>query len=139
MNDDVRILREVVEQTFDLTDVCPRYSKETVGATNVFCVFHDNRNTPSAKLYYDEDRGITVLHCFAEHRTYTAYDYVDKVLVQQKHKFSSVQDFLLRNLGEQKFNELYKLAEQESYLENETVCTLKIARRLLPELPNKKL
>ena len=26
-----------------------------------------------------------------------------------------------------------------TYLENETVCTLKIARRLLPELPNKKL
>ena len=25
------------------------------------------------------------------------------------------------------------------YLENETLCTLKIARRLLPELPNKKL
>ena len=26
-----------------------------------------------------------------------------------------------------------------SYLNNETVCTLKIARKLLPELPNKKL
>ncbi len=26
-----------------------------------------------------------------------------------------------------------------TYLENETICTLKIARKLLPELPNKKL
>jgi DNA polymerase III alpha subunit (gram-positive type) len=26
-----------------------------------------------------------------------------------------------------------------TYLENQTICTLKIARRLLPELPNKKL
>lgn len=28
MNDDPKILREVVEQTFDLTDICPRYGKE---------------------------------------------------------------------------------------------------------------
>ena len=28
MNDDPKILREVVEQTYDLTDVCPRYGKE---------------------------------------------------------------------------------------------------------------
>lgn len=121
MRDDVRVLREIVEQTFDLTDVCPRYGKEVVGATNVFCVFHDNRNTPSAKLYVDEEKGITVLHCFAEHRTYTSYDYIDKILVQQKHRYQSVQDFLIKNLGEQKFNELYTLAEQEAYLENETL------------------
>lgn len=121
MRDDVRVLREIVEQTFDLTDVCPRYGKEVVGATNVFCVFHENRNTPSAKLYVDEEKGITVLHCFAEHRTYTSYDYIDKILVQQKHRYQSVQDFLIKNLGEQKFNELYTLAEQEAYLENETL------------------
>ena len=121
MKDDIRVLREIVEQTFDLTEVCPRYGREVVGATNVFCVFHDNKNTPSAKLYFDEERGITVLHCFAEHKTYTSYDYVDKILVQQKHKYQSVQDYLIKNLGEQKFNELYTLAEQEAYLENETL------------------
>ena len=121
MRDDIRVLREIVEQTFDLTEVCPRYGREVVGATNVFCVFHDNKNTPSAKLYLDEERGITVLHCFAEHKTYTSYDYIDKILVQQKHKYQSVQDYLIKNLGEQKFNELYTLAEQEAYLENETL------------------
>ena len=26
-----------------------------------------------------------------------------------------------------------------TYLENQTICTLKIARKLLPDLPNKKL
>ena len=121
MNDDPRILREIVEQTYDLADSWPRYGREVVGATNVFCVFHDNRNTPSAKLYIDEDKGITVLHCFAEHKTYTSYDYVDKILVQRKHQYLSVQDYLIKNLGEQRFNELYTLAEQEAYLENETL------------------
>lgn len=115
------ILRQVLEQSFDLTDVCPQYSKDIVGATNVFCVFHDNRSTPSGKLYFDEERGITVLHCFSEHRTFTAYDYVNLILVNKRHKYSSVQDFLLRNLGEQKFNELYSIVERDSYLENETL------------------
>ena len=122
MNDDPRILREIVEQTYDLTDICPRYGREAVGATNVFCIFHEHTwSTPSAKLYVDEEKGITVLHCFAEHRTYTSYDYIDKILVQQKHRYQSVQDYLIKNLGEQKFNELYTLAEQESYIENETL------------------
>ena len=121
MNDDPNILREVVEQTYDLTDLCPRYGTAVVGATNVLCVFHDNRNTPSAKLYIDEDKGITVLHCFAEHKTYTSYDYVDNILVLRRHQYLSVQDYLIKNLGEQRFNELYTLAEQEAYLENETL------------------
>ena len=121
MNDDPKILREVVEQTYDLTDICPQYSKSAVGTTNSFCIWHPNFDTPSGKLYFDENKNIVVFHCFAEHRTYTSYDYIDKILVQQKHRYQSVQDYLIKNLGEQKFNELYTLAEQEAYLENETL------------------
>ena len=47
MNDDPKILREVVEQTFDLTDICPQYSKSAVGTTNSFCIWHPNFDTPS--------------------------------------------------------------------------------------------
>ena len=46
---------------------------------NVLCPFHDNRNTPSAKFYNDED-GIIRLNCFSEHRQYTSYDYLRLVM-----------------------------------------------------------
>lgn len=121
MNDDPKILRIIAEKNFSLTDICPQYSSNAVGATNVFCIFHDNRNSPSAKLYVDEDKDIVVLHCFAEHKTYTSYDYIDRILVQKKHTFKSVQDYLIKNLGEQHFNELYTIAEKESALEDETL------------------
>lgn len=120
-NDDPRVLRQIAESEFYITDICPRYSADMVGATNCFCVFHDNKNSPSAKIYYDEDRGIPVLHCFAEHRTYTSYDYINLILVNKKQQYKSVQDYLIKHLGERKFNELYTLAVQGSYLDNESL------------------
>ena len=115
-----RILREIAEQTFDLTEICPQYSRSAVGTANSFCIWHPNHDTPSGKLYFDEERGIVVFHCFAEHKTYTSYDYIDKILVQKKHKYLSVQDYLVKNLGESKFRELYTLAEEGIALEEES-------------------
>jgi DNA polymerase-3 subunit epsilon len=33
----------------------------------------------------------------------------------------------------------YHYQQFSSYLQNETICTMKLARKYLPELPNKKL
>ena len=119
--DDTRALREIAEYNFSITDICPQYRNEGIGAGNVFCVFHDNRNSPSCRLYYDEEKGIPVLHCFSEHRTYTSYDYINLILVNKKQQYKSVQDYLIKHLGERKFNELYTLAVQGSYLDNESL------------------
>ena len=53
----------------ELTDVVP---------FNILCPFHDNRHTPSAKFYQDDD-GIVTLFCFSEHRKFTSYDYLSLV------------------------------------------------------------
>lgn len=45
-----------------------------------FCPFHENYNTPSAKLFKDE-RGDT-LYCFSEQRLYKPTDLIDKGLVK---------------------------------------------------------
>ena len=119
--DDPKILRQIAEQSFSIVDLCPQYKNAGVGVGNVFCVFHDNKNSPSGRLYWDSERNMAVLHCFSEHRTYTAYDYINKILVQQKGRYASVQDFLLKILGEQKFNEMYSLVEQGIDLEEESL------------------
>jgi hypothetical protein len=49
------------------------YPKVFIGS--VYCPFHRNTRTPSAKFYLDED-GIIRLNCFTEHTQYTAFDYV---------------------------------------------------------------
>ena len=104
---DKKILRLIVDQNFSLTELCPQY-RGLSGATQVFCCFHENKSTKSARLYWDDDRDMLVLHCFAEHRTFTAYDYVDLIIVKRRGDYSSVESFLIDKLGEQKFNELYK-------------------------------
>lgn len=51
----------------------------------VLCPFHGDQS-PSAKLFYDED-GVTRLYCFTEHRQYTSYDFVTKVLGEDPRLF----------------------------------------------------
>lgn len=49
-----------------------------VGYGNVFCPFHEDpkrSKSKSARFYFDDD-GITRLHCWGEHRFFTAYDYM---------------------------------------------------------------
>jgi hypothetical protein len=53
---------------------------------NVFCPFHENTNTPSARFYKDED-DIIRLNCFAEHKQFTAFDYVVKILKDNPKKY----------------------------------------------------
>ena len=47
---------------------------------NVFCPFHDNSNTPSARLYKNAD-GSTTLWCFSEQKMYRPSDFITKELV----------------------------------------------------------
>ena len=45
---------------------------------NLYCPFHDNYNTPSAKYYKDEDK--ESIWCFSEGRGYTLSNYYELVL-----------------------------------------------------------
>lgn len=45
-----------------------------IGYGNIFCPFHENNNTPSAKFYSDSN----VVYCFSCQRTYTTYDLLER-------------------------------------------------------------
>ena len=53
--------------------------------SSVPCPFHGD-STPSAKIFHDLD-GTVRLHCFAEHRQFTSYDYVKHILKQRPSTF----------------------------------------------------
>lgn len=116
------ILRAIAENSITFEQLNPkRFNHNVMLNSSIFCPFHDNYNTPAAKAYWDEDRDIVVIWCFTEQKRFTTYDYINKILVNKYKKYSSVQDYLIRTLGENKFNELYSLAEQSTSLENESL------------------
>lgn len=47
---------------------------------SVYCPFHDNTDTPAARLYSNEDKGDT-LYCWAEQRVYRPSDVLTKKLL----------------------------------------------------------
>ena len=121
-----RLVRDIIEQNFPLNEIIPEYAGLTQNTANVYCVFHDNRHSPSSKLYWDDEKDILVLHCFAEHKTFTSYDYVKLVLCERKGHYADPVDFLLKNMSEQELREIVKLAEQNLDDFSETAVEQKI-------------
>lgn len=103
--------RHIIEQNFPLNELVPEYNGLTQNTANVYCVFHPNYSSPSAKLYWDDEKDILVLHCFSEHKTFTAYDYVNQVLCYQKGLYKDPTDYIIRNIPEAELKEVLKLAE----------------------------
>lgn len=120
------ILRNIIEQYFPLNEIVPEYDGASQNSANVFCVFHDNFSSPSGKLYWDDDKDILVLHCFAEHKTYTAYDYVERILCDKLEKYESPIEFLSKNLPERELNEALELAALNYEAVTETVLEQKV-------------
>lgn len=108
------VLRKIIEQNFPLNELVPEYDGLTQNTANVYCVFHPNHGSPAGKLYWDDEKDILVLHCFAEHKTFTSFDYVVKILCERYGKYSDPLDFLERNMSEQELQEVIKLASMDS-------------------------
>ena len=94
-----RVIREVINRNFTFGDVSKKLENVDESTGNIFCPFHENTQSPAARMYWDEDRDMWVLHCFGEcHTTYTTYDYVDKILCYKFQKYKSPLDFLKKNM-----------------------------------------
>ena len=106
-----KLLRHIIEQNFPLNELVPEYNGLTQNSANVFCVFHQNFSSPAAKLYWNDERDILVLHCFAEHKTFTSYDYVYRILCEEKGQYTDPLDFLMKNMSSDELKEALKLAE----------------------------
>ena len=95
------VLKKVINKHFTFADLSPKFKGVDSSTGNIFCPFHDNHDTPAAKMYWDESREIWVLHCFGQcHRNFTAFDYVELILCEKYRKYSSPYHFLKANMDE---------------------------------------
>lgn len=93
-------IRAVINRNFTFADLSPRFKNVDSSTGNIFCPFHENHSTPAAKMYWNEEQGIWIIHCFGEcHTNYTAYDYVNLVLCEKYQKYKSPLDFLQQNMS----------------------------------------
>ena len=92
------VIKEVVNKNFTFADLSKRFEGVDSSTGNIYCPFHENHDTPAAKMYWDEDRQIWILHCFSEHRNFTAYDYVNQIFCQKYQKYQSPLHFLKESM-----------------------------------------
>lgn len=126
------VIKAVINKNFTFSDLSKRFENVDESTGNIYCPFHENHETPAAKMYWDENREIWVLHCFGEcHRSFTAYDYVNLILCEKYQKYSSPYHFLKVNMPDttlglqleihqKKINELYDdwFQEKRGYVDN---------------------
>lgn len=107
-HEDRQVLKKIVNQNFTFGDF-NKYLNNTYNS-NVYCPFHEHsyQGKGNAKLYFNEEENMWVLHCFVKCGTLTTYDYVERILVQREHKYNSVYDFLVESLGTAEFLAQYK-------------------------------
>ena len=118
-----RTIKAVLNRNFTFADLSDRFKGVDSSTGNIFCPFHENHETPAAKMYWNENQQIWILHCFGEcHRNYTAYDYVNLVLCEKYQKYSSPLQFLRMHMPESKLGLQLEVVQKEidSFIEDVT-------------------
>lgn len=96
-----RTIKEVLNHNFTFADLSKKFEGVDSSTGNIFCPFHENHETPAAKMYWNPEKEIWILHCFGEcHRNYTAYDYVNLILCEKYQQYQSPLHFLKVNLSQ---------------------------------------
>lgn len=101
---DLNTLKRLVEHKYSLINALHEYNPEGKYdfTHNVFCPFHANENTPSAKLYKGVGNQTDSLYCFTEKRTYKVSDVVSKLMGQNIYE-----------VGYMLWNEMSELEREE--------------------------
>jgi hypothetical protein len=79
-------LKIIIERLFLFSDVDSYFEGIDSNIGNIPCKFHgyegygENRRSPASKMYYNEERDLYTIHCYTSGKTYTVYDYIEKVL-----------------------------------------------------------
>lgn len=123
-NEERYIQREVIIHNFSWEDVNPDIAVSFT--SNSYCMFHHNVHSPSGRFYKDEDRDIVVFHCFSEHRTFTTFDYVERILVNNQRQYRNVWDFLEQNMEPKALKEAVTLVKNNVDLLEESKRDQKI-------------
>ena len=113
-NTSTQAIKNVINDNFTFSDLSKRFENVDSSTGNIYCPFHDNHDTPAAKMYWNEEKEIWVIHCFGEcHRNFTAYDYVDLILCKKYRKYSSPLHFLKVNMPEHQMNFQLEIAQNQ--------------------------
>ena len=97
------VIKEVINRNFTFADLSKKFEGVDSSTGNIFCPFHENHDTPAAKMYWDEERELWIIHCFGEcHRNFTAYDYVERIFCEKYQKYQSPLHFLRASMPESK-------------------------------------
>ena len=132
----MRSIKAVINRNFTFADLSPRFKNVDSSTGNIFCPFHENHSTPAAKMYWNEEQSIWVIHCFGQcHRSFTAYDYVERILCDKYQKYSSPLEFLKQNMP---LSELYMQLdvlekEREDQVALETSAKVEYIQRIAAE------
>ncbi len=87
-----KILKHIINCLYTFEDLDSTFDMNSMTA-NFYCPFHpseglgENRNSPAAKLFYNEDEDIHTIYCFASRKSYTAYDYMTLVMKQNAYNY----------------------------------------------------
>lgn len=77
-------LREFVNKEYDLAEVYELCTGKHPPTGKCFCPFHDNKNTPAAKIYGN------VLHCFVCGKNYGPYEFLQKFYPEKLEEMKTV-------------------------------------------------
>lgn len=84
---DKNLLKYTVEKTFTFGDLDSSLANLDASMGNIFCPFHENHESPAAKVYYNEDKDINTIHCFSCGRQFTSYDYIERIIQQKPYEY----------------------------------------------------
>ena len=82
INTEDRFKRFLINKVIDFENICSEFDIRLNIRSNsglCFCPFHDNHNTPAAKIYKD-DAGDS-LYCFSENKIYRPYDLIKNSII----------------------------------------------------------
>ena len=85
---DKSLARFILPYYVDMFQLLKRLGKDPRDTGNMYCPFHYNVNTPSAKMYHDETGW--VVWCFNEKRIFTTYDVYEKIMGTDPMKFAMI-------------------------------------------------
>lgn len=118
-------MKAVINRELSLIDIAERLSVVKKGEYQIgrtcFCCFHENTDTPAAKIY-DDDRGVT-LFCFNEQKTYRSSDVFERF---SNYKIDMIFNKIWSNLSESDKNYyIMNVAGSEDTLTEDWKITLK--------------
>ena len=48
------VIREIINRNFTFADLSKRFEGVDSSTGNIYCPFHENHDTPAAKMYWDD-------------------------------------------------------------------------------------